>query len=1194
MKLLPSKISQLQSAKRKKGFTLIITISLLVLLTMVAVGVLSLSSVTLRSSTQGNAMSIARSNAKLALMMAIGDLQKYAGPDKAVTATSEITSDLPTKAHLTGVWNSWDNSPSNPSTDYEGQKASNFRKWLVSDANQTDILLPNYANLGAFQNPIDLVTEKTLGNGAKEQDYIRAGLVPINKGVTKQGNYAYHVSDESVKARINSYRDPKQDETLAKKRALLVGQRPVTSDLEGLDGSKLDFLPNDLDASAYSDAVSMQDRFINLNQFELYDDSKDLGNFRNDVTPYSMGLLTDVRNGGLKQDLTSIFEATALPAEFNGKKLYQAAFGLNRTGSTGYESDPNWSALRSYYNIYKDITTPDTQPTYYRAATESITPTTVTPPRNFYPAPVIAKVEVLFTYVTRDSHANWVGSLSSFDPQIRFMGHLVYAPLITLHNPYNVTVQFDKMQVVLRNIPVAFNFYVNGKPQSNSFCSLNEMFVNDGQKGEKSFALDIANWSSPTSSSTTGPISLRPGQSLVCGAYLDPGASFADHKGTPFFDWQNNLTGVDAAGNVTLPIKARPGFAGKAVGFDVDWVTPPHVSSGQQTDNNAGVMGLKANDQIHMEYTVKQPTRGQNDRFLVSATITSRGRAMSYGGLNFMYRDASTLARFFNRNYRFPLSGSFPATEAYHANSTPISAQANAKAVGMFSAYARTTSGGVYETGQRTERAGALNVLRDGRLAGQPMLHHNPARPVVTMDFRTEKPGMHSHELNFIPLPGHADDVFESDAEKRTNLLAGNTSQRGIKSGSYLELPTGPMQTISDFRRSNALTTSYLPNFVQPVGNSYASPLISTNKAIETGVASYPLLDHSVMANHALYDKFYFSTIAQVGSKGVSDVLSDFLENENPLLNQAYQSYIPVGKTTTEITAELLASGKPTALAHKYAAEYQMVKGPFNVNSTSVQAWKAMLSSLRGSTVPTIWARNATLENKKLGEKETPILPMSLPNGGAVNGAANSTQIDNTRTLDWNGYRVLSDDQIESLATEIVEQVRLRGPFLSMSDFVNRQIGSSSPLSQMGALQQAIDESGINNSSFPLQVPVTPADVSSALLYGFRNANAVNGNPAAGAPGWISQGDILRSLEPLATVRSDTFVIRVCGEAVDSQGKVIARAFAEAVAQRVPEYVNPVDRPSVNAYTESGNDLNKAFGRRISVVSFRWLTKEEI
>ena len=62
------------SKESNRGFTLIITISLLVLLTLVAIGLLSLSSVTIRGSAQQAKASEARANARMALMMAIGEL----------------------------------------------------------------------------------------------------------------------------------------------------------------------------------------------------------------------------------------------------------------------------------------------------------------------------------------------------------------------------------------------------------------------------------------------------------------------------------------------------------------------------------------------------------------------------------------------------------------------------------------------------------------------------------------------------------------------------------------------------------------------------------------------------------------------------------------------------------------------------------------------------------------------------------------------------------------------------------------------------------------------------------------------------------------------------------------------------------------------------------------------------------------
>jgi hypothetical protein len=1239
-----------------RGFALVVTLSLMVLLTLIAVGLLSISAVSLRGSSQGMAQAEARANARLALILAIGDLQKHLGPDRAITATSEIlgmAEDAVAKPNTAGVWESWWDFNPSVAPDYAAEKTSRFRRWLVSSADLEAPRVREFVTTPWTGKTIELVGNGALGTITAPAAKATAGLVPISGNGKAGGAYAWHVSDESVKARVNLYRDPLRNSTLAQKRALLAGHRPDPSVMKHPTGTLLTGLPTDLSATEFAKATATVGKLTDLDQAELLDQAEDkIKPFRNDITPYSLGVLADVRGGGLKQDLSSMFEmggatANTLPQEFNNKKLYQSTHGI-----TGI-SDPNWSALAGYYNSFRSLTAPETSPSFIvKQAAISDVPV----PVGYNPAPVIAKVDTIFSLVARPtSDIFWINSNNGSNGRLDVKGYhdyhlnLIFTPVVVLHNPYNVNLSFHKMEVTFENIPVAFNFmfqaggsggFVSQSVEPGKFEAINTMSYSGAEhngRTDKIFVMNIANWKDAepiaTSPNIVAPIVMKPGQTLVCGPFFPPNASFkSDSSGghqTLGFDWDNRLTKA---------IKAKPSYT-PGLGYEMYAVTIAHfrrqggLYPGGWTGHpfmmlrgvapvNPKISQSTVTDNFFIEFKVQRPGWYQDDSttnkgeaspsFAVNAKLqaTNTGTPVSYARLQFDYKDDSSLKRIFDdRVYRYPPTGSYTVSDCAAPGGVTYSKQdAYVRQFAIFSAYARTTGGGVFETNQRTKsptESPEVNLLKDGRLAGKPFVFHNPSRSNFITNLAIEKPAAQAYELNFQPFLSKGDyqDYMDVDATNRVPSLTGNKTTTGIKSGSYLELPSGPLQTIADFRRSNALTTSYLPQFVQPVGNSLLHPLMSADKVVETnpGITKTQLLDHSVLANHALYDRFYFSTFGTRGGETPEVVFEKFMNGTVPLASQAFRPYLPAGRTAAEAKSALFNVGKPKDDAYKAAAEFQLIQGPFNVNSTSVQAWKAVLASMKKSDVATLWARTAGLEiNAATG---VPLAPMSLVNGGANPGpAVDAGKIDNQRTNLWNGYRELSDSELENLAVKIVNEVRVRGPFLSMSEFVNRQVGPAGPRTLQGALEAAITESEINEAkgalppaTFLAQVPITRDDLTNPKLYNYKTPEATTGNPAAGAPGWVNQGDLLRILEPSATVRGDTFVIRAYGEAQDTNGTITARAYVEAVVQRVPEYVDPANRPSLNVYNDPEAAVaNKTFGRRFNIVSFRWLSPTEI
>jgi hypothetical protein len=394
------------------------------------------------------------------------------------------------------------------------------------------------------------------------------------------------------------------------------------------------------------------------------------------------------------------------------------------------------------------------------------------------------------------------------------------------------------------------------------------------------------------------------------------------------------------------------------------------------------------------------------------------------------------------------------------------------------------------------------------------------------------------------------------------------------------------------------------PHTLQAIGNSYAHPMLAADRAFNDqytrhydqadGPRQIVFADHSYLANKALWDQFFFSSITpQPASieifggteRNAQQVASDFFIDSKPLPNRRMVPYLS-NLNPADLNALFAEKDEFTnGLADKIAANL-LVEGAFNVNSTSASAWKTFLSSLKGKPVAYLDGGKTPQEASITG---VPVGGFTLPTSPAI-----STINDSKSPAEqWLGLREISDEEIDQLAEAIVNQIKLRGPFLSLSEFVNRRLdAANTELSVKGALQAALDSPNVDiNRSF-LEDDDRRLDDEVAGL-GFAFQRAAEGPTAYGSSAYIDQADILRHLGSQLAVRGDTFIIRAYGDSLDQSGKVVARAWCEATVQRVPDYVDSTDLNHLKQNALS-SESNKQFGRKFIITGFRWLNKDEV
>ncbi len=413
----------------------------------------------------------------------------------------------------------------------------------------------------------------------------------------------------------------------------------------------------------------------------------------------------------------------------------------------------------------------------------------------------------------------------------------------------------------------------------------------------------------------------------------------------------------------------------------------------------------------------------------------------------------------------------------------------------------------------------------------------------------------------------------------------------------------------TDYQKTTATGQGGLgPHVMQAIGNSYAHPNIPAQNAFTTKTRlldmdvgesrNVPFVDHSYLANKALWDEYFFSSIAPqpakvrfygaTSDKTAKQVAEDFFFNDKPLPNRritSYQNQLNQAALDSRFTeADKYIDG----LADKIAANL-MVEGAFNINSTSVEAWKTLLSSLKGKPITYLDGGSTP---KEATTTETPLAAGILPNVKPI--MTSDITSPSTPPEQWKTGRILTDNEIDLLANAIVKQVKLRGPFLSLSEFINRRLDSrNQSLSLKGALQAALDDETVPiNANFRLANRILDSETTS--ITGFAFPEAAKGPIAYGSMAYVDQADVLRNFTEQLTPRGDTFVIRTYGDALDKNGNIVARAWCEAVVQRLPEYVNSEDAPQLKQADSLLSSVSKTFGRKLQITGFRWLNSDEI
>lgn len=1128
---------------RQSGFALVIALTLMAFILLLLLSISTL--VRVETSVARNSLDQveARQNALLAAYVALGELSKAAGPDQRVSARADIVaSDAP---YWTGVWSS-DPDPGDGSTASTAEiKDRPPIQWLVSVPNEGE---PNL--LQSFLNPdIDAIPDGSVLLYEHPDSPIILPTEPIEVGRSGAGAYAYWVSDEGMKASVAL-----PQESSSMRDTNLRARNPSSMEL---------FVVDDFPAPDEDEIEGIREQLGRIPSLEYLSAVVDVADDvvlerSHDLTPVALSVPANVRDGGLKKDLGAAFSDAAGSwqklLDFHGDaQLFPPASGLQSELDTG---GPKWSQLRSFYE-------------YRPEADGSLRPLESTDDQSGV-GPVISHFSLHHHIIFFD-----VGGA-------QYRPRLCVFPIFVLWNPYNKPLAPETYF-----LKVTDNSIVSNKDSLDMEIQARVFLDGDDGAADTITYEDNGGETRGFKESALFPNTVEaPYFFRIDSGVIPPGEALIFSAGSAVTELP-----ADPEAPITLSVGYNSGhFFYKDAPDTMDMsrlmageANLTHFALHMRSANFLRVRLAKESQQNLEDEVLLQHVSGQNS-FVTGSGGGSQAAVKWPGTLSMLVpagqeQDAIIAGHPAYDQTSFPASGAYMHlkmarnyTEVNNNDDLTTSQRENMpyiKYVANSNPRAPRSSKGVLEQMGGGNNDGPDMAFNPTYFGNSEMYHYLRLLP-ANHSYTTFLSGEESIDLGFSDDPSELVDrgwiLFEVPEDRSHFLSVADLSMANL---------TQPLVGANRFYK-NPILNYNIQNLwpAYSIGNSLQDPRIEAESAVRgtwpegsANADGYFHYDTSYLLNEALWNAYFFSGF-----------------DDDPAVGGSWNVRYLLGEN----------------FVHDFdqSAVDTLVAGSFNVNSTSVEAWKAFLASTRRKTVQ--------YEGDSFADHdEIPLLRMDAPFAGPT-----PRDRDSETSEVYNGFLALESEDIEALAEAVVEQVKARGPFISLAHFVNRVLAdpdyrsdkeadyaASSNEGQtammVGALQAAIDLSAVNEEARDgtgrfndPSYEMSEAELSD--FYVHMSVDASLGDRAAANPGYLSQLDLLEQIGSLINVRSDTFRIHAYGETHDGiSGEASARARCVVTVQRVAEFVDPGDVPEAEMNTLS--TTNEKFGRRFRIIDFQWI-----